>query len=120
MVDDHLEVRKILRDVLELDKRIKVVGQARNGQEAISKTKKLEPNIVLMDFKMPKMNGLQAAHYLKKNHPAIKIVLLSLYNDEPLVSRAKEIGVSRYLTKDLDLEEIVQSIIDVWEGMEEY
>ncbi len=78
VVDDHLEVRKTLRDVLELDKRIKVVGQARNGEEAISKTKKLGPNVVIMDFKMPKMNGLQAAYYIKKSHPATKVVLLSL------------------------------------------
>jgi two-component system nitrate/nitrite response regulator NarL len=66
------------------------------------------------------MNGLEAAHLIKQQNPETKVIILSLYNQQHLIAKAKTLGVSRYMTKDQPMEEIVQTIISVCEGTKEH
>jgi DNA-binding NarL/FixJ family response regulator len=116
VVDDHRHVRENLRNALRLEGGIRVIGQAGDGLEAIVKTKKLRPNVILMDVKMPKIDGIEAARQIKAEYPETQIIIFSLYTQTSLVSKAMEMGVSRYLAKDQPIEEIARAIREVWDG----
>src|SRR3990170_6032515 len=77
IVDNHANARTTLRKALGLDKRVKVVGEAINGADAILKVRESQPNAILMDVKMPKMNGIEATRYIKKHYPEIKVLVFS-------------------------------------------
>ena len=78
IADDHVIVREGLRALLEAQPDIEVVGEATNGEEAVDKTKELQPDIILMDITMPGLNGLEAARQVKQYSPGVKIMVLSL------------------------------------------
>ncbi len=116
LVDDHAIVLEGLRRVLELDKEIEVVGVARNGSEAIAAATSLAPDVVVMDLKMPVMDGITATRELKKRYPNIRILILTVVADDS-VEKAIDAGVSGYLQKDMAPKEITNAVHQVHQGL---
>lgn len=115
VVDDHSVVREGLRRMLERDKSIKVVGEAGNGEEAISQAKALSPDVITMDLKMPGMDGITATREIKQKSPETNVLMLTLYGED-FVKEAIEAGASGYLLKDSDSEHIVKAVHQICEG----
>jgi len=116
VVDDHHVVREGLRRMLELESSIQVVGEARSGEEAIAKAISLSPDVIVMDLKMPGMDGITATREIKQRMPDIGILVLTLYAED-YVKQAVEAGVSGYLLKDSDCEQITRAIEEVYQGL---
>jgi len=116
VVDDHHVVREGLRRMLEMEDGIQVIGEARSGEEAIAKAVSLSPDVIVMDLKMPGMDGITATREIKERLPHVSILVLTLYAED-FVKQAVEAGVSGYLLKDSDCEQIIQAIHQVYEGL---
>jgi DNA-binding NarL/FixJ family response regulator len=116
LVDDHQVVLEGLRRILELDEEIEVVGEARNGHEAISKAIQLSPDIIVMDLKMPGMDGITATRELKQRLPKANVLMLTLYAED-FVEQAIEAGASGYLLKDSSSEQITSAVHQVYDGL---
>jgi two-component system response regulator DegU len=115
LTDDQQLVREGLRRMLELDDEIKVVGEASSGEEALRKAKELNPDIILMDIRMPGMSGIEATRQLKAQGCTANIIILTIYEDKFLAQSA-EAGASGYLLKDIKQEELVKAIKFAHEG----
>jgi DNA-binding NarL/FixJ family response regulator len=115
LVDDQQLVREGLRRMLELDEDIEVVGEAKTGEEAISKADELNPDIILMDVRMPGMGGIEATRQLKAKECRANIIILTVYEDKYL-AQAAEAGAVGYLLKDIGREELSRSIKLAHEG----
>lgn len=110
IADDQTLFREGIKDVLTGEKWIEVVGEAADGQEAVFLAKKLKPEVILMDIKLPKMDGIAATKEIKKTLPKINILMLSSYEDEAHVMEAIQAGANGYLSKMLPATELVNSI----------
>ena len=110
LVDDHKVVRKGLRIFLSTTGDIEVVGEARNGAEAVEKTAEHRPDVVLMDLKMPVMDGPTAIKKIRTAYPDVQIVALTSFHDESLAQQALEAGAIGYVFKDADEEELISTI----------
>jgi NarL family two-component system response regulator YdfI len=102
IADDHLIIRQGLRLILETEIDFELVGEASDGAEALSLCKKLNPDLVLMDIRMPNMDGLTAIEQLCKDQPEIAIVILTTFNEDELMFRGLCAGARSYLLKDTD------------------
>lgn len=116
VVDDHTIFRESLKRLLETNSLFKVVACAKDGLEAIKLTEELRPDVVLTDIAMPGTDGLEAARQILAVHPHIKVVILTMYENEDLVRKAIDAGVSGYIMKDADTESLFQSIISAHKG----
>ena len=116
IVDDHHVVREGLRRMLEMESDIQVVAEARSGEEAIAKAISLSPDVVIMDLKMPGMDGITATREIKTRMPDTGVLVLTLYAED-FVKQAIEAGVSGYLLKDSDCDNIIRAIHQVHEGL---
>ena len=116
IVDDHHVVREGLRRILETDEGIEVLGEARNGEEAIAKAVTLRPDVVIMDLRMPGIDGIAATREIKERLPDANVLVLTLYAED-LVSQAVEAGVSGYLLKDSDSDQITKGVHQVYDGL---
>ena len=110
IADDQTLFREGIKDVLTGEKWISVVGEAADGEEAVALAKKLKPDVVLMDIKLPKMDGITATRNIKKTDPNINILMLSSFEDEAHVMDAVQAGANGYLSKMLPAAELVNSI----------
>jgi DNA-binding NarL/FixJ family response regulator len=99
LADDNKVVRAEFRRLLELEVDFEVVGEAKNGREAVALVKKLRPAVVLMDVAMPLLNGLQSTCQILKSYSATKVLILSAHNDEAYVVGAINSGAMGYLIK---------------------
>jgi len=99
IADDHALVREGIAAFLKLCEEVEVVGEASDGFEALEKTAKLRPDIVIMDINMPKLGGLETTLEIKKTHPGTKILVLTQYDDREYIHRFLKAGVSGYLLK---------------------
>jgi two-component system, NarL family, response regulator LiaR len=115
LVDDHDVVRQGLRRVLEIEPRIQVVGEAKNGKEAISHALNLIPDVIIMDLKMPDMDGITATRELKQKLPNVFVLILTMYADS-YFEEAIEAGAAGYLLKDGDSKKISQAVCQLCEG----
>ncbi|MGD0355381.1 MAG: response regulator transcription factor [Dehalococcoidia bacterium] len=115
LVDDQQLVREGLRRMLELDERIDVVGEAKSGEEAILKAAEMDPDIILMDVRMPGIGGIEATRQLKAKECKANIIILTVYEDKYL-AQAAEAGAVGYLLKDIGREELSRSIKLAFEG----
>jgi len=105
LVDDHALVRKGFRRMLEDEPGIKVVGEASDGHEAVEAVKTLKPDVVVMDFAMPSMNGAVAARHMREMHSNAAVLILSMHEEATYVRTCLEAGVRGYLLKNaMDLE----------------
>ncbi len=100
IADDNQAVRRAMRHMLEKDADFKVCGEAENGLEAIEKVGELRPDLVVVDFSMPIMNGLEVARALKRAEPGIPIVLFTMFKDRFLEEEAFAAGVSVVVSKE--------------------
>jgi DNA-binding NarL/FixJ family response regulator len=113
LVDDHILVRRGFRRLLEDDSAIKVVGEASNRDEAVALNARLAPQVVVMDYAMPGMNGLAAMREIIAASPGVAVLILSMHAEETLVRRALEAGARGYILKsalDLDLATAVRRV----------
>jgi DNA-binding NarL/FixJ family response regulator len=115
LVDDQQLVREGLRRMLEFDDEIKVVGEASSGEEALVKAKDLNPDIILMDIRMPGMSGIEATRQLKAQGCTANIIMLTIYEDKFLAQSA-EAGASGYLLKDINHEDLIKAIWLAYNG----
>lgn len=116
IVDDHNIVRDGIRLILELDDRIEVGGEAKNLQETLDMIPKVQPDIVLLDFKLPDGDGVNGCISIKSRFPKIKIVILTAYSQDHLVMETIRAGADGYLLKNIKSEELISNIIKVHEG----
>ena len=114
--DDHAIFREGLRLLLKAAGDIDVIGEARNGHEAVSKTKRLQPNVVLMDVAMPSLNGLEATRRISIEVPGTKVLILSTYSDDQHVQQAMEAGAVGYLMKEAASNDLLQAIREACKG----
>jgi DNA-binding NarL/FixJ family response regulator len=110
IVDDHPVVRAGLRGMLSGQPDFEVLGEAANGAEAVDLTKRLKPNVVLMDLRMPEMDGVTAIGKIKSQHPDVQILVLTTYDSDSDILPAIESGATGYLLKDTPREELFQTI----------
>lgn len=110
IADDQTLFREGIKDVLTGEKWISVVGEAADGEEVVTLAKKLKPDVILMDIKLPKMDGITATRLIKKSMPEINILMLSSFEDEAHVMDAVQAGANGYLSKMLPAAELVNSI----------
>ena len=115
IVDDHRIMRQGMRHLLELDGEIEVVGEAETGEEALTKTRSTDPDVILMDIRIPGMDGIEATRQLKQSFPDTDVIMLTSYADE-YVPEAIEAGASGYLLKNIDYKDLSQAIRAVRAG----
>ncbi len=115
IADDHVLVREGLRKILELDGSIEVVTEVGDGQGAINMARKLKPDVVLMDINMPGTDGLKATQVIKKESSNIRVIALTIYEDDQVVEMVKA-GVSAYVLKDVAGAELIDTIHKVMAG----
>lgn len=116
LVDDHNVVREGLRRILEMDDGIDVIGEARSGEEAIEKAVALSPDVIIMDLKMPGMDGITATREIRQRLPEVNVLVLTLYAED-FVKQAVEAGASGYLLKDSDSDQITRGVHQVYDGL---
>ena len=110
IADDHLIIRQGLRLILETENDLELVGEASDGNEALSLCKKLRPDVVLMDLRMPNMDGLTAIEKLRVEQPNIAVVILTTFNEDDLMFRGLQAGAHGYLLKDTDRNTLFDTI----------
>lgn len=110
IADDQTLFREGIKDVLTGEKWIEVVGEASDGVEAVALAKKLKPDVVLMDIKLPKMDGISATKQIRQSVPQVNVLMLSSFEDEAHVLDAIQAGANGYLSKMLPAAELVNSI----------
>ncbi|MEW5956746.1 MAG: response regulator transcription factor [Chloroflexota bacterium] len=110
IVDDMARVRRDLRTVLALTGLVDIVGEAGNGEEAVRQAGALRPDVVLMDLEMPVLDGFAATRRIKANHPAMRVVALTIHSYPSARIRAFQAGVDDFIEKGASLEKIIQAI----------
>ncbi|MGD0724033.1 MAG: response regulator transcription factor [Spirochaetia bacterium] len=118
LVDDHLLFCESLRTVLqtEMDD-VEVIGIARDGQEALEIVEKEQPDIVLMDVRMPRLDGVQAARVIHERFPLTRVIMLTTFDDDEYVRHAMRYGAAGYLLKDTPLEKLIVAIRAIKDGI---
>jgi two-component system, NarL family, response regulator LiaR len=116
LADDHRMFRQGLREVIERKTDYLVVGEAGTGREALAQVAALAPDIVLLDIQMPEMDGVAVAKELARTHPAVKIIMLTMYRQDQHLLDAIKAGARAYLLKDADADELIDVIGRVARG----
>jgi DNA-binding NarL/FixJ family response regulator len=116
LVDDHPVVRRGLSCCLAPAENLEVIGEAADGLEAVRKTEELSPHVVLMDIDMPGLNGLSATEILRRDHPAVRVLLLSMHPYTGQMSRILQCGARGFLLKDARPAELIAAICKVAAG----
>jgi DNA-binding NarL/FixJ family response regulator len=116
VTDDDSFVRKGIISLIELNSEIKVIAEAATGIEAIELVEKLKPDVILMDVRMPELDGITAAQIIKQKFPEIKMLILTTFNEMEYVQGAIEAGAVGYLLKDSSYQELVDTIVRAHKG----
>jgi len=116
LVDDEMLIRRGLKALLKLEESLEIVGEAENGEIAISQIEKLQPDVILMDVRMPVMDGVAATREINRRFPNLKVLILTTFNDDEYVTQALKYGAAGYLLKDTPSEELAQAIRFVHKG----
>lgn len=116
IVDDHALLRDGLVKILSLEEDLEIIGEAGKGEEAIELTRRLNPDVILMDINMPGMNGIEATKIIKKEFPKTGIIALTIHDDEEYIFELVRAGVSGYVLKDIQPERLISAIRDVAQG----
>lgn len=116
IADDQSLIRDGLKTVLSLEKDIEVVGTARNGMEVCRMADSLYPDILLLDIRMPEMDGVECTKVIKKECPGTKVLILTTFNDDEYIIEALANGASGYILKDIEVEKLVEAIHDAVQG----
>jgi len=116
IADDHSLIREGLRQLLEFDGSIKVVGEAANGMECLENLEKYDPEVLLLDINMPEMNGIEVLKKMKENQSKVKVLILTVHNELEYLMNAVDIGVEGYIMKDSESSELKNAIRAVRDG----
>ena len=116
IADDHPVVREGLSAMLNRQPDIEVVGEAENGRECVEKARKLRPDIVLMDLRMPEMDGVEAMRQIAATNPEVRFIVLTTYDNDEYIFKGIEAGARAYLLKDSPREELFKAIRAVHRG----
>jgi len=116
IADDQALFRRGLYVVLGTEEHIEVVAEAENGEEAVAKTVELAPDVVLMDVRMPRINGIEAARQINLEAPTTKILMLTVSDEEDDLYEAIKAGANGYLLKEISVEEVAEAIRAVVQG----
>jgi NarL family two-component system response regulator YdfI len=110
VADDHLIVREGLRLILETDEEMQLIGEAVNGKEAVEFASQLNPDVILMDLRMPVLDGLSAIESIRRQQPRIAIVILTNFNEDEMMVKGLSAGAKGFLLKDTDRATLLNSI----------
>jgi len=116
IADDHPIFRRGLREVIETDARLMVVGEAEDGVAALRQIENLQPEVAVLDIDMPQLNGFELAKEIKRKRLAVEVVFLTMHKDEGMLNEALEAGVRGYVLKDSAVTDIAASIHAVARG----
>ena len=117
IVDDQRLIRQGIRSLLEANDEIEVIDTAENGQQALLSVENSLPDVVLMDIRMPIMDGITATHLLLEKHPGLKIIMLTTFDDEEYIKEPLKAGAVGYLLKDLEAESLYRTIATAQAGL---
>jgi two-component system, NarL family, response regulator LiaR len=110
IADDHNVVRKGIRDLLSDEDDIAVVGEARNGHEAVDLATALQPDVVVMDIAMPELTGVEATRQIRTQAPDVRVLVLTAYDDDPYIYSLLDAGATGYILKTAESREIVRAV----------
>ncbi len=116
LADDHALVRDGIRALLESERDLEVIGEVSNGEEAIVMVEKLHPDLLIIDIRMPVMNGIEAVEALHNNNSNVKVIILSMHDSEEYILKSISAGANGYLLKDTDKTEFIKAIHIVRDG----
>jgi DNA-binding NarL/FixJ family response regulator len=116
LVDDQHIIRQGLRSMLEMNPDMQVIGEAENGKRALEEVSRLQPDVVLMDIRMPIMDGVAATGAIAQQFPDTKVLILTTFDDDEYVSQALRLGAKGYLLKDTEPDELALAIRSVHKG----
>src|SRR2546421_9843441 len=116
LVDDHTVVRQGLRALLSAEEDMEVRGEAENGRQAVMLTKKLLPDVIVLDVAMPLLNGLEATRQITRDVPATKVLILSSYSDDEYVQQLTEEGAAGYLIKQTAANDLLEAVREAQKG----
>ena len=116
IADDHRLFRRGLRQICETVGHLEVVGEAENGEEAVALAGQLKPDVVLMDIRMPVVDGVEATRRITESIPSVRIIILTMYRQDQYVFEAIKAGARGYLLKDIDEQELVDAVRAVHRG----
>ena len=117
LADDHTIFRKGLQEIINKQSDMTVVGEARDGVDAVNKAEELAPDIILMDISMPILDGVKATRLIRDQDEQVGIVMLTMYGDDQYVFEAIKAGAQGYILKDADLDELLKAIRSVHRGV---
>lgn len=116
IADDHPIFRSGVRNLLRTTEDLEVVGEASSGDEALKLAEQCQPDLILMDIRMPGLNGIEATRLIKEKYPHIEVLILTMFRDDQSVFTAMRVGAKGYVLKDADEVELMQSIRMVGSG----
>lgn len=116
IIDDHQLFREGIKRILDFEKSFEVVAEGDDGREAIALVEESNPDVVLMDINMPEVNGIEATANLVKSFPNVKVIILSIHDDESYVTHALKTGATGYLLKEMDSDELIEAVKVVADG----
>jgi len=114
IADDHTILRQGIRSLLEREPDIQVIGEAEDGHSAIRLSSELQPDVVLMDIAMPLLNGLEATRQIRRDSPRVKVLILSMYENEEYIRQGLAAGAMGYILKDAEAGELLKAIRAVY------
>lgn len=116
IIDDHQLFREGVKRILMMEEGLEVVAEGKDGSEAIELVEKYQPDVVLMDINMPNVNGVEATRELVEKFPDIKVLILSIHDDETYVTHVLKTGAAGYLLKEMDAEALIEAVKVVGDG----
>jgi DNA-binding NarL/FixJ family response regulator len=116
LADDHRLFRQGMRQICEVLGGFEVIGEAKDGEEAVQLAQELGPDIILMDIHMPLLDGVQATRIISENNPTVRVIILTMYRQDRYVFEAIKAGARGYLLKDADEQELVDTVRAVHRG----
>ena len=116
VVDDHQIFRKILRQIIDIQNDMEVIAEADNGLSAIEQVQKFRPDVVMMDIRMPVIDGIDATRQIKSRFPETSIIALSSHSNGTYAEKMLEAGASDYLNKFSSCSDLIKCIYNVWSG----
>lgn len=116
IIDDHQLYREGIKRVLEFEENFEVVGEGEDGSQAVELVRQTKPDVVIMDINMPNVNGVEATKRLIDTFPGLKVIILSIHDDENYVTHALKTGATGYLLKEMDVDALIEAVKVVAEG----
>ena len=116
LTDDHTLFRQGIHTLLTAEPGVEVVGEAANAAEAVAKTAEMKPDVVLMDVSMPGLSSFEATRQIREERPGVKVLFLTMYDDEDYLAECMQAGASGYVLKDSPADQLVAAIGEVYRG----